>query len=89
MGRHGPLVQNVVNRLEKSGIIAVRTCHVSLGMATPNRHHSVRKSSSCMDQMAVQRLRITGFGMIEDDLRIPNLIASQVELGQPQWHTTL
>ena len=42
-----------------------------------------------MDQMAVQRLRITGFGMIEDDLRIPNLIASQVELGQPQWHTTL
>ena len=42
-----------------------------------------------MDQMAVQRLRITGFGMIEDDLRIPNLIANQVELGQPQWRTTL
>ena len=42
-----------------------------------------------MCHMALQRLPITGLGMIVDELRILNLIASQVELGQPHWRTTL
>ena len=33
-----------------------------------------------MDQMAVQRLRITGFGMIEDDLRILNMSERQIQV---------
>ena len=77
------------DRVDKSGIIVVRTCHVSFRMAAADIHPSVRKSTSCMCHMALQWLPITGFGMIGDDLRILNLIASQVELGQPHWRTPL
>ena len=68
--------------MDKSGIIVVRTRHVSFRMAAPNIHHSVRKSTSCMCHMALQWLRVNGFGMIKDDLWIPDMTVSYSQ----NWH---
>ena len=81
MGKHHLRLPSALERVDKSGIMVVRTCHVRFRMAANDIHHSARKSTSCMCHMALQWLPITGFGMIGDDLRILKLIASKVELG--------